>query len=194
MTLFWPEFLLSLCDPGCCDGGDPRELSKWLWVRRCGRRLATARHPASRNSATTGTQESVCSLCGQLHIFSSPWKQIKKAARKSGLSPTSQVIMSWAESRAERLRLCTRGGWFPWVGTEAHRQEMPTVPQPWGEGNDTGLTAAMTAATPPQTCWAVTLGRRKTQNKFHVVFPTWWLHPILGLSQACHPLSRSHGK
>lgn len=106
--------------------------------------------------------------------------------------PKSSRVGPRAELKGSRL--CTRGGWFPWVGTEAHRQEMPTVPQPWGEGNDTGLTAAMTAATPPQTCWAVTLGRRKTQNKFHVVFPTWWLHPILGLSQACHPLSRSHGK
>lgn len=181
MTLFWPEFLLSLCDPGCWAEGDPRELGKWLWVRRCSRGLATVRHPASRNATATGTQESVCSLCGQLHIFSSPWKQIKKAARKSGLSPTSQVIASWGESRGGRLQA--------WVGTRCLRCLS------LGEGgSDTGLTAAMTAATPPQTCWAVTLGRRKTQNKFHVVFPTWWLHPILGLSQACHPQSRSHGK
>ena len=43
--------------------------------------LATACHPASRNPATTGTQESVCSFCGQLHIFSPPRKK-KKAATK----------------------------------------------------------------------------------------------------------------
>lgn len=42
--------------------------------------LATACHPASRNPATTGTQESVCSLCGQLHIFSPPCKKKKKKA------------------------------------------------------------------------------------------------------------------
>lgn len=45
---------------------------------RCSMSLATACHPASRNPATTGTQESVCSLCGQLHIFSPPSKKKKK--------------------------------------------------------------------------------------------------------------------
>lgn len=69
---------------------------------RCSMSLATACHPASRNLARTGTQESVCSLWGQLHIFSPPWK--KKLLQKSGLSPTSQAITRWTQGRTERLR------------------------------------------------------------------------------------------
>lgn len=80
---------------------------------RCSMSLATACHPASRNPATTGTQESVCSLCGQLHIFSPPSKKKKKKLlQKSGLSPTPQAITRWSKGRAERLQgWQSRGGW-----------------------------------------------------------------------------------
>lgn len=74
--------------------------------------LATACHPASRNPATTGTQESVCSLCGQLHIFSPPCKKKKKKRliQKSGLSPTPQAITRWSKGRAETPGLAEQRG------------------------------------------------------------------------------------
>lgn len=52
--------------------------------------------------------------------------------------------------------------------------------------------AAQTAATALRTCCAVTSGRRKTQNKFDVVFTTRWLQFYWRMSQSHHPLSRTH--
>lgn len=177
MTLFCARVLIFPCatlaagikaTPGS-------SLGKWLWVRRYSRGLATSRHPASGNPATTGTQESVCSLCGQLHIFSSPWKKIKRAATK--IRPVSHLPSNHEVGQEQSPKapgLYTRGAWFPWAGgKKAPRSEMPTVPQPYRGTQSRDRLQTMTAATPLQTCCAVTLGRRKTQNKFHVVFPTW---------------------
>ena len=62
--------------------------------------LATACHPASRNPATAGAQESACSFCGQLHIFSPPRKNL--AAPKSGLSPAPpRGNQEWAGAEGE---------------------------------------------------------------------------------------------
>lgn len=80
---------------------------------RCSMSLATACHPASRNPATTGTQESVCSLCGQLHIFSPPCKKKKKKSCYKSQASLPPLKQSRGGARAE-LRLQgwqSRGGW-----------------------------------------------------------------------------------
>ena len=69
---------------------------------RCSMSLATACHPASRNPATAGTQESACSFCGQLHIFSPPRKKV--ATQKSGLSPAPPHAIRSGQGQRERLQ------------------------------------------------------------------------------------------
>lgn len=81
---------------------------------RCSMSLATACHPASRNPATTGTQESVCSLCGQLHIFSPPCKKKKGKKVATKVRPPSHSLSNHRidEGQSQRLR-----GWPPgWTG------------------------------------------------------------------------------
>lgn len=135
--------------------------------------LATARHPASRNPATTGTQEPVCSLCGQIRIFSSPWKKIKKAARESRpVSPASRGIASWAKHGAVGLQ----GPRAP--GTEAHRSiDMPTVPLSLKEGHGPGTDCSNDSshADPNTLCchFGEKKKKKKTQNKFRVVLTAW---------------------
>lgn len=70
--------------------------------------LATACHPASRNPATTGTQESVCSFCGQLHIFSPPRK--KKSCYKSQASSPTPSNHEVDPGQRETLQRAGRAG------------------------------------------------------------------------------------
>lgn len=94
--------------------------------------MATACHPASRNPATAGAQESACSFCGQLHIFSPPRKNV--AAQKSGLSPAPPPAIRSGQGQGERLqgrrgrgRLARWGGSYSAFSPLARRRQTATA-------------------------------------------------------------------
>lgn len=161
MTPFWARILLfPWAVLGCWDEGDSRELSKWLWVMRCSMSLATACHPAPRNPATNGTQESVCSLCGQLHIFFPSLQRKKKSGYKSQASlppPKQSRDRLRAEPKAAGLPPLTPG-----VGRQARWSYTSSSPSAFGREATAAAAAALA------TYCAATSGR-KTQNKFDVV-------------------------
>nr|KAF6418727.1 hypothetical protein HJG63_008752 [Rousettus aegyptiacus] len=133
---------------------------------RCSMSLATACHPASRNPATTGTQESVCSLCGQLHIFSPPCKKKKNSCYKSQASSTPKAIAMWTKGRAGTRAGRAGGGR---LGGQASVWVARLSVTQCKKGK---RRAARTVAATLATYCVVTSGRRKTQNKFDVVSTT----------------------
>lgn len=133
---------------------------------RCSMSLATACHPASRSPAATGTQESVCSLCGQLHIFSPP---CKKKERKKRKGYKSQASLPPPKQSQERLRAEPKAEGLPpspGIGRQAGWSDTFSSSSALGREATEGWGAAAKALA---TCCAVTPGRRKTQNKFDVV-------------------------
>ena len=113
--------------------------------------LATACHPASRNPATAGAQESACSFCGQLHIFSPPRKNV--AAPKSGLSPAPPQAIRSGQGQRERLQgRRGRGRRARWGGSYQ-------LSAPWRGGGKQPLQKRR-----PQHCWGLCRHFRKKEN------------------------------